>query len=168
MGSVDFNEFFDTVDAAGDETPPPAGTYLAEVEACEWTTAKSSGRQMLKYRLRIVGGPEKDKALFGQIVVGNDMKPFAQKKAAEQLAAIGMTRSDLINGVDPKLHCEGNQVTVETSIDSEYDPSNPRSRVEKLSAASGGPARTSAAPPPRAADVPPPAAPSAPPAAPFE
>ena len=159
MPSTNWAEVFENADA--DDAPPPAGDYQAVVETAEWTTAKSSGRDMLKYRLRISAGPEHGKALFGQVVVGADMKPFAQKKAVQQLEALGLSRTDLINNVDPQLHCEGAVVEVTTSIDVEYDPNNPRSRVDKLVRSNASAPRASSAPPPR--DTPP----STPPPAPF-
>ena len=171
MPSMDWDDF---VESAGkEETPPPANTYVATVETAEWVkTKKAPPRDMLKLRFRIDAGPEKGKALFTQILVDPEAQSFAKRRSLEQLNAIGLSTSDLKNLSD-KEQCErviGNAVTVETSVDSEYDPANPRARVDKILPAPGGPAASSDAPPPRASDaVPPPReASSAPPPPPFE
>lgn len=170
MPSMDWDDF---VESAGkEETPPPANTYVATVETAEWTmTKKAPPRPMLKLRFRIDAGPEKGKALFTQIMADPEAQAFAKRRTLEQLNAIGLSMNDLKNLSDKEQQERviGNQVTVETSVDTEYDPANPRARVDKILPVAGGSAPSGASAPPPRADAPPPReAASTPPPPPFE
>lgn len=168
MPSLNWNDLFENAET--DEAPPPASTYLCEIETAKWTKS-STGKDMLKLRLRIVAGAEKGKALFTQIVISPDSQ-FALKIALKQLAAIGLTRAQLENLSDSAQEelVIGTQVQVDTEIDTKYDPKNPRAQVKEIKAVSGGSAPVAKA----GSDMPPPPAakptgslPSTPPPAPF-
>src|SRR5262249_31045243 len=126
MPSIDW----ETYEAEGGEaeTPPPASTYMAVVETAEGVkTKKAPPRDMLKLRLRISAGPEKGKALFTQILVDPDSQPFAKQRTMRQLAALGLT-AKLLNQLTDEESAEravGVEVSCDTEIDAEYDPSNP-------------------------------------------
>lgn len=170
MPSIPWDDIFEN--AEQDEKPPAAGPYLAEIEKAEWTTS-STGKDMLKLRARIVGGPEKDKALFTQIVISPE-NSFAVKIAVRHLTAIGLTRADLNNlsNAEQEEKVTGTVVLMETEIDTKYDPSNPRSQVKDIKPAPAGTVSSSKssadAPPPRAPAVSAPPPSNAPPSAPFE
>lgn len=167
MPSVNWDDLF--TNAEQDEKPPPANTYLTEIETAKWTKS-STNKDMLKLRLRIVSGPEKGKALFTQITISPD-SPFALKIALRQLSAIGLTKAQLNNLTDSQQEelVVGTQVKAETEIDTKYDPANPRAQVKNLIAVAdsgAAPARNDG-PPPKASNDEPPAR-VGPPPAPFE
>jgi hypothetical protein len=97
-----------------DDTPPPPGTYLCEIETGEWATT-AAGKDMFKYRARIVGGPQKNKALFGNIVISPE-NPRAVAIGLRHLAAIGLTKELLksLTAEEQEERVIGNEVQIET------------------------------------------------------
>lgn len=127
---INWDEVFEAGEA--DEKPPPASTYVVEVEKAEWTKS-STDKDMLKVRARIVSGPEKNKALFTQITLTLD-NPFAMKKARQHLAALGLGKRELTTLTDEEQgeHVIGVRCKMVTEIDKKYDPKNPRAKVKDI------------------------------------
>ena len=148
----------DVFEAAGnvDDTPPPASTYLCTVETAEWVkTAK--GKDMLKYRLRIGAGTQKQKALFGNIVISPE-NPMALQIGLRHLEALGLTREVLKSMTDSEQQdfVVGREVQVDTGLKT-YKGTE-RSEVKDIKAAAGSaPAPASANTPPPSSNTPPPA-----------
>ena len=69
MQEINWDELVSTANEAA--KPPSQGPVRLRVESCEWKTA-STGREMLKFRYKIVGGPDDGKPVFSQLVLSTD------------------------------------------------------------------------------------------------
>ena len=150
MSSSDWTEIFETAGTV-DDSPVPAGTYLTKVERTEWTKS-STGKKMLKYRFRIISGPQKNKVVFGNLTISPD-SPVSLSITLRHLAALGMGRDQLQSMTDTEV-CEsviGNEVIVDTEL-KEYK-GKPSVDVKDIRPAADTPAVVSApsagGPPPK-------------------
>jgi hypothetical protein len=86
----------------------PDGTYSAEIESAELTTARTSGNPLLKYRLRVLSGDHSGKTLFKNRAITEKTISYVK----DELDTLGI-RLDKFSDLSAHLPAlEGNRVEI--------------------------------------------------------
>jgi len=144
----------------GDQLQPvPAGEYHVVVHSAEYKPS-STGKPMWKYTLKIQGGPQDGRNVWGQQVLTRD-NPNALAMFFRFFAAIGLDQAYFAQNPNPQQvaeHMHG-RTAIATIAIKPYQGEQ-RNEVKGLKPATSGGMFGSVTPPPPGAVPPPPAAPA--------
>ena len=150
MQEINWDDLLQTADEAS--KPPRAGHVRLRVETCEWKMS-STGKQMLKFRHKIVGGTDDGKAVFDQLVLSTD-NPNALVMFMNGVRAFGVDPGSfktVPHAQIPDLFV-GREVGAELKVDRMWN-NQPQVDVTNYSVISGVGAPGQGSPPPLPAPV---------------
>lgn len=90
LGSVEKDEADNPSSSGGDFEALPKGPYEVVVQDADKQVA-STGKDMIKVRIQVTGGPYANRVLFSYLVFARE-NPKAMRLTLDRLAAFGLTR----------------------------------------------------------------------------